>query len=307
MSSKTESNERPRTRTISFQLPTLNAIDAVTEYLQNAGTYVLEKIRQASPLYIPILICLAAIPLLMLLSLFAGWSVWRSVPTGWHRELYLQYGVGSTPYASVELPWLDTWQPYDIYLHVSVPATESNYALGNFMTVLTISTLNNETLTTVSKPSIILPPSSGVLTSMFRSSRVLEFVIPMLSSYYAQAENLRAYVEVGRRDGWKSLGHGEGRELSVIAAAIRGEVRPTGIKRILSMFPMSVAIASTVAFFITSILILACCLIPSMFRSHEDEEEKGKKSPTVEVYYLHYLFFFQNWYPNLRRITLRQN
>ena len=176
MSVKTESNERPRTRTISIQLPTLNAIDAVTEYLHNAGVYVLEKFRQASPLYIPILICLAAIPLLMLLSLFAGWSVWRSVPTGWHRELYLQYGCvihgwhraldlhsprsGSTPFASVELPWLDTWQPYDIYLHVSVPATESNYALGNFMTVLTISTMNNETLTTVSKPVRLIHASS---------------------------------------------------------------------------------------------------------------------------------------------------
>lgn len=77
--------------------------------------------------------------------------------------------------------------------------------------------------------SIILPPSSGLFSFMFRSSH-LEFVIPMLSSFYAQAENLRAYVEIGRRDGWKSLGHGEGRELSVIAAAIRGEVRPTGIK-----------------------------------------------------------------------------
>ncbi len=65
---------------------------------------------------------------------------------------------------------------------------------------------------------------------MFRSPRELDFVIPMLSSFYAEAENLRARVEVGRSDGWKSLGHGEGRELSVIAAAIRGEVRPHGIK-----------------------------------------------------------------------------
>lgn len=65
---------------------------------------------------------------------------------------------------------------------------------------------------------------------MFSSPRELDFVIPMMSSFYAEAENLRARVEVGRRDGWKSLGHGEGRELSVITAVIRGEVRPHGIK-----------------------------------------------------------------------------
>lgn len=92
MASNRETKERPRTRTISIQLPTLNVIDTVTDSLRSGGTYILEKFRQASPFYIPLLICLAAIPLLMLLSLFAGWSVWKSVPTGWHKELYLQYG-----------------------------------------------------------------------------------------------------------------------------------------------------------------------------------------------------------------------
>lgn len=115
------------------------------------------------------------------------------------------------------------------------------------MTVLTISTMHNETLITASKPvsrahmskrlvydgisqAIILPPSSRLLSFMSSAPRELEFVLPMLSSFYAEVENLRARVEIGRRDGWKSLGHGEGRELSVIASAIRGEVRPHGIK-----------------------------------------------------------------------------
>lgn len=38
---------------------------------------------------------------------------------------------------------------------------------------------------------------------------------------------------------------------------------------------MSVTIASAVAFFITSILILVCCLIPSMSWGRENEEGKG--------------------------------
>jgi len=39
-----------------------------------------------------------------------------------------------------------------------------------------------------------------------------------------------AYVEVGRRDGWKSLGSGQGKEISVIAASVRGTVVHHGIR-----------------------------------------------------------------------------
>jgi hypothetical protein len=56
------------------------------------------------------------------------------------------------PYAEVNLPKLVTGQPYDISLHLVIPACESNFALGNFMTTLTLSTLANETLTTVRRP-----------------------------------------------------------------------------------------------------------------------------------------------------------
>lgn len=39
-----------------------------------------------------------------------------------------------------------------------------------------------------------------------------------------------ARVEVGRRDLWKTLGRGEGRELSVYSASLVGSVRHSGIK-----------------------------------------------------------------------------
>lgn len=39
-----------------------------------------------------------------------------------------------------------------------------------------------------------------------------------------------ARIDLGRRDGWKSLGNGEGRELSVWNAALKGAVRLQGIR-----------------------------------------------------------------------------
>lgn len=50
------------------------------------------------------------------------------------------------------LPSLVAQQRYDISLHLTVPATESNYALGNFMTSLTLSTSSNKTLTSIRRP-----------------------------------------------------------------------------------------------------------------------------------------------------------
>ena len=39
-----------------------------------------------------------------------------------------------------------------------------------------------------------------------------------------------AKVELGRRDGWKSLGEGHGRELSVLTATLRGNIRLEGLR-----------------------------------------------------------------------------
>ena len=56
---------------------------------------------------------------------------------------------GRPPYAEVELPPMTTGQPYDISLHLIVPAMQSNYELGNFMSTLIISTFDNETVASV--------------------------------------------------------------------------------------------------------------------------------------------------------------
>lgn len=46
--------------------------------------------------YLPqIVILIACIPILFLVSLVAGWLVRNSVPRGWERRVFLQYGCAS--------------------------------------------------------------------------------------------------------------------------------------------------------------------------------------------------------------------
>lgn len=52
----------------------------------------------------------------------------------------------------------------------------------------------------------------------------------MLESFEADSPSLFASVEIGRHDGWALLGDGQGRELSVISATLRGVAVPHGIR-----------------------------------------------------------------------------
>lgn len=52
----------------------------------------------------------------------------------------------------------------------------------------------------------------------------------MLESFIPGKANLDVAVEVGRRDGWRTLGAGEGREVSVLSASLRGLAVPHGIR-----------------------------------------------------------------------------
>lgn len=127
-----------------------------------------------------------------------------------------------------------------------VPATESNLGLGNFMTTMTLlSSSNNRTITSVRRsvctrdtfllqshlcllwPQVIItsPQSSW----FFRTSDLIRIHIPLLPSFLPGTTSLTAFVEIGRKDGWRSLGHGEGRELSVLSATLKGDVVHYGV------------------------------------------------------------------------------
>jgi hypothetical protein len=127
-------------------------------------------LRPYAPQLVPIAVCMFLVPFAICLSLYAGWSVWKSLAVGWDVPLYLQYGYVAylinsvilltafhqfsqsvTPYASAALPPIQASQPYDISLHMRLPISESNMSLGNFMATLTLVTPSNETLVTVSR------------------------------------------------------------------------------------------------------------------------------------------------------------
>ncbi|KAH7912589.1 hypothetical protein BJ138DRAFT_1004176 [Hygrophoropsis aurantiaca] len=233
--------------------------------------------RPIAPQLVPLFVCLALIPVIVFFSLFSGWYVWKSVAVGWQSLLDLQYGDGASPYAEVTLPPLSPNQPYDIFLHLTIPASEDNFALGNFMTGLTISTLTNKTLTSVRRPAIVLPPSRRFswLTS---PPRLVDVDVPLLVSHAIGVSRVIAKVEIGRRDGWRGLGRGEGRELSVVSASLRGVVKRHGIRGLVMRFPLSFALLSSITFLVISLLVLAACILPAI-QWHYPSENDGDKTP----------------------------
>lgn len=64
---------------------------------------------------------------------------------------------------------------------------------------------------------------------------MVEITIPLLSNVEAGTTSAVAHVELGRQDHWRTLGAGEGRELSVSSALLRGMVVHKGIRYALSL------------------------------------------------------------------------
>ncbi|KAI5123555.1 hypothetical protein M0805_003374 [Coniferiporia weirii] len=211
-------------------------------------------------------ICLGVLPVLILFSLVAGWLVWNSVAEAWSVPVYLQYGEGNSPYSEFEISSLATNQPYDVSLRLSVPATESNFALGNFMVSFAMHTQWNTTIADVRKPALVVPPAPSVVSFLSRTPNLVEMSVPLVFSLISGSTRVRARVELGRGDGWRTLGSGEGRELSVFSASLHGEVRPQGLRRILSTFPLSLSLAASITFFVVSVSVLSICLLPSMLQ-----------------------------------------
>jgi len=221
-------------------------------------------LRPIAPQLIPLTIFLLLIPLILLLSVFAGWIVWKNVAVGWETTLDLQYGDGIPPYAEGFLPNIVPQQRYDISLHLVVPAIEANFALGNFMTTLRLSTPSNQTLTYIRRPSIAIPPKTGSIPLLSSKPSLVDMNVPLLTSYAAGTTQVVAYLTLGRKDGWRSLGSGEGREISVLSASLRGEIRHHGVRGLVTRFPLVSAFISAITFLIISSLIIAACLLPTM-------------------------------------------
>jgi len=223
----------------------------------------LSFLRPYFPQILPLLVCLSFVPLLLFLSVSAGWIVWRNAAVGWQAPLYLQYGDGVPPYAQAILPPLVAQQRYDISLQLRVPNLEATYALGNFMTTLTLATRSNKTLASIRRPAIVIPPRVSFYSS---SPAVIDVHVPLLTSFAPGAKHVIATVEVGRRDNWKSLGNEQGREVSVVSASLRGVVVHHGIRGLVTRLPLLSALVSSIVFLIVSSLIVGVCVLPLTFR-----------------------------------------
>ncbi|KAF9502548.1 hypothetical protein BDN71DRAFT_1438204 [Pleurotus eryngii] len=217
---------------------------------------------------IPIFICLLLVPLVISLSLYAGWLVWRSVPVAWQVPIDFQYGDGASPYSQATIAGIAPYQPYDISLRLSVPATEANFGLGNFMAALELTTPSNKSIASVRRSAIILPSSSTTLFIFSTPRKLIDLKISLLDSFSFGTSKAMARVEVGRRDLWKTLGRGEGRELSVYSASLVGRVRHSGVTGLVSRFPLVSAVVASTIFLFVCLLVVTSCILPTVFTNN---------------------------------------
>ena len=148
------------------------------------------------------------------------------------------------PYAHVELPQLMLQQKYAISVDLQLPATEMNLALGNFMASLLVLSSKNKTLAYVRRPvcavslrtlelnqfdqkAIILEPPSSWL---YGKPRTIRMNVPLLDSFVTTSSNLAATVDIGRTDSWATVGTGQGREVNIVFASLKGLAIPHGIR-----------------------------------------------------------------------------
>ncbi|KAF8917688.1 hypothetical protein CPB85DRAFT_1285233 [Mucidula mucida] len=244
-----------------------SALTTIPVYLLSKG---LALIRPFAPQLIALAVFAFLIPLVFSLSVAAGYAVWKNVAVGWEMPLYLQYGDGQSPYASTFLPALTTQQPYDISIRLTVPATETNVALGNFMASLRLaSASNNKTLVSVRRPAIVIPPRS-ILFSVKPSTTTIDILL--LPSYIPSGSHIEATVQLGRQDSWKTLGSGEGREVAVFDAYLYGVVVQQGIRGLVMRFPVLSSAAASLAFLIVLLSVMGVCILPTMLPEGPPQE-----------------------------------
>jgi len=89
--------------------------------------------------------------------------------------------------------------------------------------------------------------------------------VPLIDSFVTGSNSVLAKIDLGRRDGWKGIGRGEGRELSVYSATLKGTLRHRGVRGLVSRFPVFFALVAATTFFFISSLCLAALLLPMVF------------------------------------------
>lgn len=230
------------------------------------------SLRPWVPQLVPIVVGLSIIPLLALLSAGAGFYVWRTAAVSWETPLFLQYGDGIMPYAEAPLPAITPYHAYDLSLDLVVPTTEANIVLGNFMATLTLTTTSNKTLASIRRSAIVVPGALYSVTRLLRPG-TSKLTIPLIDSFLTGSSSVIAKVDLGRRDGWMGLGRGEGRELSVYSATLRGNLRHRGTRGLVTRFPVFFGFVAGTTFFFISSSCLAALLLPMVYWTGRPEPE----------------------------------
>ena len=122
----------------------------------------------------------------------------------------------------------------------------------------------------------------------------------MLKDIVVGTSRALARVELGRRDLWKTIGDGHGRELAVISGAIRGAVLHHGVRYVcihihalnmiylcsllhsglVTRFPLASAFAASSVFFFILFIGLVACLMPAVeWHFPSDAEETPDMEP----------------------------
>ncbi|KAF9056518.1 putative adipose-regulatory protein-domain-containing protein [Panaeolus papilionaceus] len=271
-----------------FNVVTPPSVKPRTNFIHSLVSTGIATIRPYAPQLIPFLICTIFIPFVVLLSISAGWFVWNSLSVSWEIPLHLQYGDGTPPYAHFELPWIIPHQRYDVSVCLNVPITESNLALGNFMASLSLETLSNKTVAQVRRAAIATPRPHSL--PFFSNKKNTEIKVSLLNSFTPTTSQLVGRVEIGRRDHWRTLGTGEGRELSVISASLRGLAVPHGIRGLAIQFPLTASIIASGLFFVILSTILGGCILPLVIPKHPNNshtlakwEPRKQREPDYDI------------------------
>jgi hypothetical protein len=65
---------------------------APLRFFESLFSQTLEFMKSITNQLVTLIVCLILVPLVILLSVFAGWFVWKTVAVGWDIPVYLQYG-----------------------------------------------------------------------------------------------------------------------------------------------------------------------------------------------------------------------
>ena len=82
----------------------------------------------------------------------------------------------------------------------------------------------------VCRQAIVLPPYVAPWSYFYNRPGTIDLNIQMLNDFVVGTSRALARVELGRRDQWRSIGDGHGRELAVLSGSLRGVVIHHGIR-----------------------------------------------------------------------------